>query len=172
MDWRDDSLERKLPSRVTVLFLYFFFFFFFFWERVYDSTCGRAKALYSNRANQSRNQSTPIYPVPTMCPAQLEALRPLGSSFASFLQLTHEMGLLRLAEFRRQEGPGVGVTGKEPWNASGTLASAFHCGSRETQSSMFPQERRGCRNASDDYCKGVILNTKIRRRLPELRSMK
>jgi len=97
--------------------LYYFFlsfFFFFFWERVYDSTCGRAKALYSNRANQSRNQSTPIYPVPTMCPAQLEALRPLGSSFASFLQLTHEMGLLRLAEFRRQEGPEVGVTGKEP----------------------------------------------------------
>lgn len=50
--------------------LYHFFLFFFFWERVYDLICGRAKALYSNWANQSRNQSTPIHPVPTMCPAQ------------------------------------------------------------------------------------------------------
>ena len=101
-------------SFLTESLYHLFLSFFFFWERVYDSTCGRAKALYSNWANQSRNQSTPIHPVLTMCPAQLETLRPLGSSFASFLWLVHEMGLLRLAEFRRQEGPGVGVTGKEP----------------------------------------------------------
>lgn len=87
-------------------------FLFFFWERVYHSTCGRAKALYSNQANQSRNHLfIQCDHVPSTV---LEALRPLGSSFASSLQLMHEVGLLRLAEFRRQEGPGVGVTGKEP----------------------------------------------------------
>ena len=35
MDWRDDGLERKLPSRVTVLFLSFFLSFFFFSGKEY-----------------------------------------------------------------------------------------------------------------------------------------
>ena len=151
--WRDDGVERKFPSRVICIIP----FFFFFWERVYHSTCRRAKALYSNQANQSRNHLfIQCDHVPSTV---LEALRPLGSSFASSLQLVHEMGLLRLAEFRRQEGPGVGVTEKEPWNASSSLASAFHCGVQGNPEFIFPQERCGCRNDPDDYCKGVILKT-------------
>ena len=90
------------------------FFFFFSGKEYMIQYAGELRlCILIGPINQEINQHLFIQ-CPPCAQHSARGTETLGSSFASFLQLVQEMGLFRLAEFRRQKGPGVGVTGKEP----------------------------------------------------------